>query len=51
LFQPLNAIRKLRVSWFKTLEHSISFNTSYWPDKKKRKKCSFRITLFTVCLQ
>jgi len=37
LFQPLGVITQLRATWFKTLEHSISYNTSCWPGKKRGK--------------
>jgi len=46
LFQPLGFIT---ASWFKTLEHSISYNTSHWPGKKEGNALSE--TLNTVCLQ
>jgi len=27
----------ITASWFKTLEHSISYSTSHWPGEKQRK--------------
>jgi len=36
-FQPSDIIRYFRFRWFKTLGHSISYNTFHWPGEKKRK--------------
>jgi len=49
LFQPLDVIR-LKVSWFKTLEHSTSYSISHWPGEK-RGKMRFQKPCNTVCLQ
>jgi len=49
LFQPLDLIRLLTAIWFKTVEQSISYNTSHWPGKKEENALSE--ALYKVCLQ
>jgi len=51
LFQAFDVIMQLRASWFKTLEHSISYNTSHWTGEKNEGKCAFRNLIHLFFLQ